>query len=395
MGNLLEDFVASLNSDLFLREFSFAMNNFRTEAGEEYEFADHAVCLDELLVIYQLKQRAAIEGTSPEREAAWFKSKVIGKAARQVRGSLAYLESHPQIRIRNARGHTFDLEGWCPDTVIKLVLYQPSPVLPATCRAVRFLFSRSAGFIHLLPWADYQLACNTLVTPAEIVQYFDFREGLINQWKERLLAVFPSEKALQGQFLSREVIIRPDGAASEYMPGEEWASYVDRLKDTADSYDISFLLKNLADHIVNPDEDPTDYYPILAEFAKLDRAELAEVKKRMVLCAEAVRNDEFMRPTRMIAYPTECGFVFMPIQREWFEHRVNYLHKITAAAKYDQHSVRQIGVLFAKDGEWVEIHWCMLDCPWKPNPIMEEALREDNLLRPLQGRVWLRYDFDG
>ncbi len=49
----LEEFLAALNANIFLREFSFAKNEFSPAPGEEVEFADHVIWIDDLLIIFR------------------------------------------------------------------------------------------------------------------------------------------------------------------------------------------------------------------------------------------------------------------------------------------------------------------------------------------------------
>jgi hypothetical protein len=49
---LLSAFVASLNANLFLREFSFARTCFTPPGGTEVELADHVVRVGDLLLFY-------------------------------------------------------------------------------------------------------------------------------------------------------------------------------------------------------------------------------------------------------------------------------------------------------------------------------------------------------
>ncbi len=183
MPNLLEGLTAELNKSVFYREFSFSKNEFvAVSPGEAKEFADHVVWIDDLLMIYQLKQREATDVADEEVERVWFKKRVLGDATRQVRDTLRFLQEHTIINITNERGHTLNVNSATIKHVVKLVLYQPSPGLPADCRAVKHHVSKTAGFIHVLSWDDYLDMCQTLITPAEVAEYFDFRQDVLTKW---------------------------------------------------------------------------------------------------------------------------------------------------------------------------------------------------------------------
>ena len=54
---LTENFLSGINDNIFLREFSFNKNKFNLNPQEEVEFADHVIWIDDLLIIFQLKER--------------------------------------------------------------------------------------------------------------------------------------------------------------------------------------------------------------------------------------------------------------------------------------------------------------------------------------------------
>jgi hypothetical protein len=136
----------------------------------------------------------------------------------------------------------------------------------------------------------------------------------------------PSEKALVGHYLSG----RDDDA-----PDEQFSIFVDKLRQNFSEFDISYLLAGIGDRIeyLSGTENPLDYYDILTEFAKLNRLDLRAIKQRIVYCLQAVREDRFSVPTKVIIPGTRCGFVFVPIQRQLIDHRVNGLKNLTLAAK--------------------------------------------------------------
>ncbi len=394
MSALLEDLLAELNKNVFYREFSFSTNEFTLAPGETKEFADHVVWIDDLLVIYQLKQRVPRGVITEESERKWFKREVVNKATRQIRDTLRFLEQHPEISITNQRGHVFNVSGASLKHFVKLVVYEASASLPTDCLDIRHHLSRTGGgFIHILPWADYLGICQTLITPAEVNEYLTFRERVIGSWGTEL----PSEPALVGQFLSGD---------DQARPGEQYVELLKRLKRNSADFDIFFLLDGVADRIEHWEGPGSvlDYYKIIAEFAKLNRLELKEVKKRVVMCLEAVTEDRFLAPMRVIAN-TGCGFAFIPLERALVEEaargrtpwegRMVGLRNLTLGAKYDWSLDRQIGVSFAMEGSDRLIDWCSIDSPWRYDSVMEEWVNRSNPFLPLRYEVRERYEFEG
>lgn len=385
MDNPLQAALDELNKNIFFREFSFSKNDFSPTPGATKEFADHVIWIDDLLIVYQAKGRDPSAAGSAEKERRWFQNKVLKKATSQVKDTLQYLRDYPEIHIQNQRGHVFNVNGAADRPIIKLITYLPGDSLPADCLAQKYKTSKSAGFIHILPWHDYLGICRTLVTPRELVEYFEFREALILRWhSEREL---PSEPALLGQFLFSNELLPPD---------EQYMDHLARFKNNLSDFDISYLLASIGDHLEQaPDsEHALDYYKILIEFAKLNRNYLKEVKKRIVASLEEVEKNRFAFPYRMIVPGTECGFLFIPYESDLIQQRIIGLRNLTLAAKYDQRLPKQIGVSFAKDGHYILNDWCYIEGSWEQDDTLEKKLEESYPFRKLKSEYRNIYEFE-
>lgn len=383
--NALEEHLAELNTNVFWREFSFSKNEFFPSPAEPSELADHVVWIEDLLFAYQLKERTAGPRATARTERNWFERKVLGDATRQVRDTLRYLEEHEEIRIENQRGHVFKVSGRALRKVVKLVVYAPAANLPEDCRRVKHHTSSSGGaaLIHVLALEDYLEICQTLFTPAEIAEYFDFRERTIEGWPEAALRV--SEQALLGQFLSGD-----EGAG----PDESYAEYFTSFENDVEEFDLTFLLRDFAEHTerVITQREENDYYLILAEFAKLSRGDLREVKLRLRICTDVCNAGDHFPITRVGVPKTDCGFVFVPVPRG-IADPFDALVRFTAATKYDLRVRKQIGVSLARDGRDFIINWCLMDSPWEYDPEMEEQLRRSNPFLSVKGKYSPRYKF--
>jgi len=116
---LLSSFIANLNANVFLREFSFSRTHFTPVGGTQVELADHVVRIGRTLFLYQLKEKdtsatATIEG--------WLKNKVLKKATRQVRSTVRLLSSGNPVLVPNDRGHVFNLAARPDDKYFSLVV---------------------------------------------------------------------------------------------------------------------------------------------------------------------------------------------------------------------------------------------------------------------------------
>lgn len=385
MGEILEDLLAELNRNIFFREFSFSENQFTPAPGEEMEFADHVVWIDDLMMIYQVKQRESA-ARSEDEERKWFNKKVLGLATRQVRDTLRYLRENENIEIRNQRGHTLPVKRDAVKRIVRLVVYQRGKALPADCSQVKHYVSRTAGFMHVLPWIDYLRICQTLITPAEVDEYLTFRERVIGTWGTEL----PSEPALVGQFLSGQ---------DDKPPSEAYVRFLEALKSDYEQFDISYLLDGICDRIEHWEGpgDVLDYYKIIAQFAKLNRLELSEIKKRVLLCLDAAKGGRFMA-TRIIGR-TGCGFAlvaaFSETGRKTLDERMRALKYYAGLAKYEQRLQKQVGVSFSKDGKDYLIDWLLIESDWQYDGVVEDWLRDDNPFPSLRFEVRERYRAKG
>jgi hypothetical protein len=380
-----EEFISDINTNIFLREFTFSENEFSPAPGGEVQFADNVVWIDDLMFIYQIKERHEQGKLSEETERKWFDKKVLGMATKQIRDTLDYLENNDNIIITNQRGHDFHVDNNKIVDVIKIIVPVPSKVLPQDCWNKKFHISSRAGFIHIIPIHDYLGICRTFITPAEIREYLLFREKISIAYEEAVRNVL--EPALVGQFLY--------GDFGE-MPNSKYGIYQETLLRNTDEFTIMFILEKLGDHIdiAASGGGETDYYKLLIEFAKLVGIELRAIKQRISLSLQACEKNEFQFPYRIVAPKTGCGFIFLPLQKEHIINRHNALQNFTYLAKYDQRIDRCIGVSFAKDEHDFLIDWMFLEFPWEQDSVLEKILKTSYPFRKLKTERLHRYYFD-
>ena len=376
------DELAALNESYFFSEFTYSCNTFQPLVGQEVELADSLVWLGDSLIAFQLKERAPIVGATAQSEKSWFEKKVLGAATRQVRDTLNYLAVNNNIEVQNHRNHTFTLSFEQVSELHKLVVYSPQLELPADCRCIKHHRSRTAGVIHIISADDYLGIIRTLLTPAEVAEYLSFREQLIDRWEIDVIAV--PELALVGQYILGDINARPS---------IEHIEYLQQLEHRSEEWDMSGVIAKFPDRVTT-DNAPTDYYPIVRELALLKRNELREFKKRFQLSVQKTREDVFVRPYRMAVPRTECGFVFIPVTREFLQHRRVGLQNFTLAHKYEQRLPRCIGLSIADDENgWFTVEWCYIEFAWEEDAQMEHMLETNNPFRDVAVSELPRYTF--
>lgn len=368
----LEEFVKTLNSSAFWREFTFARNKFTPQPGQELELADNVVWLGDFAFVLQLKERE-VPTDDPAAEATWFRKRVLGKATGQVRDTLRFLTEQPEIRIVNERDQAFDIRGRELTMIIKIVAYLAGEALPANWRRVRHHISRTAGFIHVIAAHDYLCVLDTLRVPEDIRRYFAYREQVAPRIKDPEV----DESDIMGAFLWEEDIPSPRSR-------EKLAGFV----QDHEAFNLSPLIANLHDHIERSAR-PLNYYRIMLEFARVPRSVWREIKTRLALSLEAAQKGAFAQPYRLTFPQTGCTFMIAPFPpdvpatgAEGEMARTKGVRNLTYAAMYDAKVGKGVGIQISKDGEYFQIDWSLIESPWEPDPEMEARLANANPFRP-------------
>ena len=379
-----EGALGKLNESYFFREFTFSTNTFRPDKRTELELADAVVWLDDFLIVVQVKERYAAFGATSTDEENWFNSEVLGKAVIQVGNTLQYLQSYDSIELANNQAHTFNLADAKNKRTHKLVIYHANENLPERCASQRFHESATAGVIHVIRSADYLGILETLITPAEVVQYLSFREELIKRWENVICEV--TEQALVGQFLRNLPEQRP---SSDFI---KWLAVLQQRAGDTQKWDISRIIHLFAERRNTPQESPTNYYRILKELAKLNRTDMDAFKNRFFHSMKMANADNVVLPNRFVA-STGCGFVFIPLQRAQMGDRYHALMAFTQLNKYDLQLQRCVGLTFVSEGNetWCDVQWCRLDYAWEENAKFAAVLKKNYPFRPMKTAVVERY----
>lgn len=362
----LEDKVNGLNRRYFFGEMTYSKTKFTPQASSELELADALVVLQDQAIAFQLKERFAPQSPSPDGETKWFEGKVLKSGTKQIRDTRAYLENCSPIRLENRRGHSRNISGQEIRKLHGVVCFEPSSSLPLDRLNYRFHESSTAGIIHVMPAADYDALVATLLTPAEVFDFFAFREALIVQYPDKVRGL--TEQALIGQYLST--------GDPMVVPSEAHAATIAQLRHAAEQWDVSGILERFAEKITDETRGSDSYYPIWLELAKLKRNELALFKQRFDLTTKNAK-EGILVPYRMFVQRTGCGFVFIPIPAEHRDEWEKPLMNLTMGGKYSFRAEKCVGVSIAPDGEpeHLLINWCYIEQEWQEDAVIEEWLR--------------------
>ncbi len=381
----LEATIATENSKFFTREFTFSAAPFRNDAGQEVELCDGAIWLDELLILFQLKERNLQHASrESQKEQIWFKKQIEQKAVGQFVATLRYLREESSLPLTNRRGQKLDVAKAHPTAIHLVALYAPSNALPNEAIHKKGRVSLRLGkFVHFFHLGDYHAMCETLFTPSEIAEYLSFRAEFVTR-NPRSHSF--SEKALVGKFLT-------DTDDSDEIR-DEYELMVDRLVDDRNEFNVSGLLHEFPDRIADGDVG-TMYHAVLKEIAKLPRSLLREFRKRLEWAMSRCRDEKQPKPSRIFVPNQDCCFIAIPlpmgIQDKWKSQLEYYSH----LCKYDFHAQRCVGFTVAVDNNHADSYvfrWLYLNYSWRRSKQLELELNDGNPFRKTSGALLGKYE---
>lgn len=346
-----------------MRAFSFPTSQLPVSAEKEVELADRVLLLDDIGFIFQLREREQKVTSKAGDLEKWVANHVVRKGTKQIQNTRALLGSYMGLSVVNHFGHRITVSARNLETFVSMIIYRV-PAKSRAFRAGKFKKNRNGGFVHILRDADYFEICHHFVTPAEFLDYFSFRRDILLNWDPPSTAV--SEPALIGQYMLEAYSSPPD-------PRFERAA-LSRGGPTA--CEFSFVLESLAGKVASQESEyaDTDWYEILSELALLGRYELRALKQQLRQALEAVRGNRFELPYRMASARTGCGFLVLPVTREFQDRAYGALQSLSAASKHELDLERQVGIGMWKNSEFVDIEWIFLEGRNPPDPELEGRL---------------------
>ena len=372
--------ILKLHSNHFFKEFTFGKNKFIGHSkGEQFEFADNVVWIAQFFLVFQIKDRNVRNEINAEK---WFKNKILGKAVRQIKNTISYLDEYDEILIENERGLLHNIALAKGQKPLKLIVYNPAQILEEKIRNQKSYFSSQIGYIHLLHFEDYNLICETLITPYEIKDYLLFREQLIKTNGKNI-------DLLTEQYILKHYFI--DHTKTEI--NFEYNRKELNIMFDIDEFNITSIIQDFNDKVLLT-SGKNDYYYILKEMAKLNRSDLKHFKERFSLAINKSRYQEFDIPYRMTSISSKCGFIFIPLEFERRESARNALLNLTNIHMYDQRLDKAIGMLsyFNPDNNYFDIYWMYIDQKWVEDKEFENIIYSNFPLRKMKSEMVYRYN---
>ena len=374
--SLLHDFIAQQHANVFMRAFSFATNQLPATSEREPELADRVLLLEDVGFIFQVREREQKVTTKVGDIEKWMAGEVVRKGLRRIQKTRDLLASYAGLSAVNHFGHRLTVSARNPELLVGIIIYRVPPKTRAF-RAARFKQNRNGGFVHILRDTEYFDICHHFVTPAELVDYLEFRRDILLSWDPPATAV--SEAALIGQYLLEDFSSPPSSSLERAA----------RSRGGATACEFLFVLDSLASDIAaledeRVDEHPVeedvarrdDPYAILTELGLLGRYDLRALKQQLRQALEAVRANRFELPFRIASARTGCGILTVPIMREFHGRAYDALVSLAAASKHELGLEKQVGIGMLKDSEFVDLEWVFLEGKNLPDPQLDERLAE-------------------
>jgi len=362
---LLHDFIAQQHANAFARAFAVSTTQLPIPSDPHPELADRLLLTNDLGFIFQLCEREPKVITKAGDLEKWAAAQVVRRGTRLIQNTRALLANYTALSLVNHFGHRLTVAPRDPESLMGVIVYRV-PAQSRPFRVARFKRVRNGTFVHILRDIDYFEICDHFVTPAELVDYFNFRRDMLLGWDPPTTAV--SEMALIGQYLLEDFESPPDQRLERAA----------RARRSPAACEFSFVLDSLAAKIASQEEEfaDTDCYHILSELAQLGRFELRALSEQLRLALESVRADRFELPYRMASSKTACGFVILPLTREFHDRGYDALAGLASASKHELDLPRQVGIGMWKDSEFVDIEWLFLSGSNSADPAIDEQLAQ-------------------
>jgi len=361
--SLLHDFIAQQHANVFARAFAVSTNQLPHGTETQPGLADRMLLTNSIGFIFQLCERESHGVVKAGELERWAATQVVRKGVRLIQNTRELLATYSAISLVNDFGHRVTVSPKETESLVGVVVYRVPPKT-RPFRVARFKRVRNGTFVHVLRDTDFFEICDHFVTPAELLEYFNFRRDILLGWDPPTTAV--SETALIGQYLLEDFESPPDQRLEAAA----------RARRSPAVCEFTFVLDNLAASIAAQEDDfaDNDHYRILFELSMLGRYELRALSEQLRLALESVRADKLELPYRVASSKTGCGFIILPLTREFHDRSNDALESLAHASKHELDLERQVGIGMWRDGEFVEIEWLYLSGPNAPDAEIDERL---------------------
>lgn len=190
-----EKLLSSFSEDFVYKELVYADLKFVPEGGTEIELADLIINLEDVILAIQLKERNERDRTQDKNvEEKWLKKK-CKKAKEQIKDTILFINNE-KVSFVNARGKETKIN---PNAeIVPLVVFENVSI----SEYEHLLRSHTADglSVNCMSIDDFQLMCQELVSPIEIIEYVKWRKAFYEKNGAINLLITETKK---GFFLSK------------------------------------------------------------------------------------------------------------------------------------------------------------------------------------------------
>lgn len=195
--NNSEKLISSFSEQYFYKElvYSELKFNLQQEKGNEVEFADLIINLEDVILAVQLKERNEKEKTQDKAaEEKWLRKK-CKKAKKQIKDTISYIKNE-NVSFANARGKNTKINSEAE--IVPLVVFENDSI----SEYEHLLRSHSSEglSVNCMSLDDFQCMCKELLSPIEIIEYIKWRHNFYEKNGSVSLLMTETE---QGFFLCK------------------------------------------------------------------------------------------------------------------------------------------------------------------------------------------------
>lgn len=388
MESVLEQLIGTLAEATFFKELCFTGQTFAATSGESKELADAYVWLETEALVIQVKEREDSSRHKGNIIARWFKRKVIDKGSSQIADTISFLNDHPDVRVKNARGREFTLRELNVEPRHNVIVFGTLSDPTALRQQLRAHQSGRSGLIHLIEAVDFRNLLRLAVTPRELFDYLAFREKYLAR---HAFARAMSEKWIFGRFVYTTELTAPDADTESWDGG----AVVDSLVDDTPEIDLRLFFDHIGEWAATRDGGESIFHKLILECAHLSRAGMREFKRRGLKCQQRLDRPGPETLYRIVNPARDCVFVFGVMPKEMIDKVEIGALNLVQLAKYECRTSKALGFFTTPVGdEDVATTPVYLEQPWEQNQIGEAMLKEFNPFRPLKGGILYGYSVD-
>lgn len=364
-----EEFITRINQNVFYREFTFDRTEIITEQNNRVELADNILWIDDMLIVFQIKERNELISKGQSNIENWFSNKVLKKAKDQIKNTNTWIRSCSTVELRNSNGQVLTMHPEDIGKIINIIIYHVDTPLPDSFVPEIKHRTQDGLFIHILSSEDYYQICRYLITPSELYDFLKFREDLLSYYPQSPF----TEQYILAHYFHNSNDLKMD---CSYIDDLEKICTAIELNDN--KFNLYPFLNSFRDTVMRAN-DGIEYIEIVKELAKLNRQEILWFKQRLADVIECANPDPCeIKP--MYIDRTGCAIIIMKPRVDGYVYWENILRNNTEDYKYAKRAARGLGIIVMHDNGDIILNWCLDYTPWAYNAELEKTSTELNSL---------------